>query len=144
MTLHKRGRRYPYYACPGDSVGASSAICGLAGALLVYMQRHNNLLEEEGKSFQKSLMVSVGATAVIGLMCASKVDNWGHVGGLLAGAAISFAVGPNLVVVDDDTVETNDTGQRVLRSVENRPLLQTYMLKLALRKGLVVKKESRS
>ena len=58
-------------------------------------------------------------------MMSKRIDNYAHLGGLLAGAAVAFLVGPNLILVDpDDRVKGMARIGR--RAVVNRPLLQTY------------------
>jgi membrane associated rhomboid family serine protease len=34
---------------------------------------------------------------LIGLIPGSRIDNWGHLGGAVAGAAMGYLIGPNLV-----------------------------------------------
>lgn len=107
----------------------------------MYLQRHRNLFGESGERQLKSLMGSVGANALFGLM-SPRIDNWAHLGGLLAGAAITFAAGPNLMVVEGGGLGAGVAGlvggrggkgaklagQRSGgRTVVNRPLLQTYV-----------------
>ena len=119
------GNVMSYKMSPNNAVGASGAIFGLVGALGVYLQRHSDLFGSYGERQLQSLMGSIGANALFGLMSA-RIDNWAHLGGLLAGGAIAFLVGPNLMVVGPTTQGAKRVGARG-RTVVNRPLLQTYV-----------------
>lgn len=119
------GNFLSYKMCPNNAVGASSAIFGLVGALGVYLQRHSDLFGAYGERQLQNVMGSIGANALFGMM-SSRIDNWAHLGGLLAGAAVAFVAGPNLMVVDGGTEGAKRVGARG-RAVVNRPLLQTYV-----------------
>eukprot|EP00250_Pteridium_aquilinum_P006060 c16046_g1_i1 orf=112-1176(+) len=74
------------------AVGASGAVFGLVGALAVYLLRHKDLLNgaQQGLS---NLSRMIAINLALGL-ATSRIDNWGHLGGLVGGAAISWLVGP--------------------------------------------------
>ena len=90
------------------SVGASGALFGLAGALWVFAERHKGLLPRMER-LQQSLTQTIGFNILYGLT-ASRIDNWGHLGGLLGGALAAFLLGPQFRVgvagrlVDDPPV----------------------------------------
>jgi rhomboid protease GluP len=74
--------------------GASGAIFGILGALVAFFVVHRDIFGKEGR---QSL---VGVLMVIGLVLASgiqteEVDNWAHLGGLLAGFFIGLAISPH-------------------------------------------------
>ena len=118
------GNFLSYKFCPNNAVGASSAIFGLVGAMGVYLHRHRDLFGEYGERQLHNLLGSVGLNAAFGMM-SKRIDNYAHLGGLLAGAAVAFLVGPNLILVDpDDRVKGMARIGR--RAVVNRPLLQAY------------------
>ena len=117
------GNWLSYKMCPNNAVGASSAVFGLVGALGVYLHRHSDLFGSYGEAQLQNLMGSIVANGLFGMM-SRKIDNWAHLGGLLAGATIAFATGPNLMVVDGGTEGGKRLGRR---TVVNRPLLQTYV-----------------
>lgn len=82
------------------SVGASGAIFGLLGAWAVFLA-----LNERGYFAARGVDVSgsLGAVvqtcalnAALGLSPGSNIDNMGHIGGLLGGAATAYAFGPRL------------------------------------------------
>lgn len=74
------------------SAGASGAVFGVYGALLVYLlaQRHS-IPATVLKGLSGSTMAFVGYTLVFGLT-ASGIDNAAHVGGLAGGMALGFVL----------------------------------------------------
>jgi membrane associated rhomboid family serine protease len=72
-----------FFIPDGISVGASGGIVGLIGYLLIYAFRRRQFVSAE---FRKSLLMNIGFILVFGLVLFRVVDNWGHIGGLLAGA----------------------------------------------------------
>jgi len=79
---------------PIDSVGASGAIFGLVGALGVYLYRHRQAFGAFGRTRLSNVLTIVVINFLIGL--SPRIDNWGHLGGLLGGAALAALTGPRL------------------------------------------------
>ncbi len=77
---------------PSPSVGASGAIFGLIGALLIYLYRHRQLFGERGRRQLMQILTVAGINLVIGL--SPGIDNWGHVGGLIGGGVLTWLIGP--------------------------------------------------
>lgn len=75
------------------SVGASGAIFGLAGSLLVFFYRVQNVLGEFGMSQMQGLLVLVGINLFIGFTMPG-IDNLGHIGGLIGGAVAAWFLMP--------------------------------------------------
>jgi membrane associated rhomboid family serine protease len=73
------------------TVGASGAILGLMGALLVYLWQYRDLLSNARNSVSRLASV-VLLNLVIGLV--PGVSLWGHLGGFLSGAMAAWAVLP--------------------------------------------------
>jgi len=71
----------------GISVGASGGIVGLIGYLVVYAYVRKQFISRE---FRRSLVINIGFIILFGLALFQVVDNWGHIGGLLAGAIYGF------------------------------------------------------
>jgi rhomboid protease GluP len=74
-----------------NGAGASGSIFGLIGLMAVYGYR-------QGGPFGRGLMRQMLIWAAFGLMMGfsmSNVDNVGHIGGMVAGAALGFAVRPS-------------------------------------------------
>ena len=68
-------------------VGASGAIFGIAGVLLVYLfnRRQSSFVYHE----MRNVMFFIGINLVLGFAI-SGIDYWAHIGGLLAGMALGF------------------------------------------------------
>eukprot|EP00268_Persea_americana_P010705 TRINITY_DN1436_c1_g1_i1.p1 TRINITY_DN1436_c1_g1~~TRINITY_DN1436_c1_g1_i1.p1 ORF type:complete len:383 (-),score=56.96 TRINITY_DN1436_c1_g1_i1:709-1857(-) len=81
-----------YYLCNGPSVGASGAIFGLVGSFAMFLLRHRDLVPGAKDKMQNVAHV-LGINMVFGLL-SNDIDNWGHLGGLVGGATISWFVGP--------------------------------------------------
>lgn len=83
---------------PHISAGASGAIFGLIGAQAVFFYSYSDVCGSEGR---RRLYVSLSAIVLILLLTflSSDVDIWGHLGGLLAGAALGGGMMPRYVVM---------------------------------------------
>ena len=92
------GNLLSLYFLPQDaSVGASGGIVGLLGYVTVYAFRRRRFVTAE---FRKSLLVNIGLLAVIGLILMNVVDNYGHLGGLIAGIVYALIQVPSDEHVD--------------------------------------------
>jgi rhomboid protease GluP len=74
------------------SVGASGAIFGLLGALGTFLFLHRKSLGRTGKAYLRQIVIV--ALLNLGLGLVPNIDNWGHLGGLLAGIALAWFLGP--------------------------------------------------
>jgi rhomboid protease GluP len=74
------------------SVGASGAIFGLIGALVVFLYGHRKLFGERGRRNLQSVVVIALINLAIGLQ--GGIDNWAHLGGLIGGLVLGWAIGP--------------------------------------------------
>jgi membrane associated rhomboid family serine protease len=72
------------FAPDGLSVGASGGIVGIIGYLAVYAFRRKQFISNE---FRKSLLMNIGFLLIFGLVLYQVIDNYGHIGGLVTGAA---------------------------------------------------------
>ncbi|KAF7803641.1 RHOMBOID-like protein 10, chloroplastic isoform X1 [Senna tora] len=81
-----------YWFCRMPAVGASGAIFGLVGSLAVFVLRHRELVGGGKEDLQHIAHILV-LNMVIGLL-SDGIDNWGHLGGLMGGAAASWFIGP--------------------------------------------------
>ena len=84
---------------PNPSVGASGAIFGLIGALLIYFYRHRTLFGERGRRRLTEVLTLAGVNLLIGL--SPGIDNWGHVGGFIGGAVLTWLIGPIFAIERD-------------------------------------------
>jgi rhomboid protease GluP len=77
---------------PNASVGASGAIFGLLGALATFLYLHRAIFGQLGAMQLRQL---VFVTLInLGMGLTPGIDNWGHVGGLVAGVALAWFLGP--------------------------------------------------
>jgi rhomboid protease GluP len=83
-------------ASPGPSVGASGAIFGLMGAVMVLFWKHHDDLLVRDKRIGVVIAVWALFTVVTGLMT-PMIDNAAHIGGLLGGMAVSLAMRPRIL-----------------------------------------------
>jgi len=68
------------------SVGASGAIFGVAGAMLVSGYIHRDVIPPRwGRAFGKGMILFIVINLAFGLSV-HGIDNWGHLGGLASGA----------------------------------------------------------
>ncbi|GLI69436.1 hypothetical protein VaNZ11_014047 [Volvox africanus] len=87
-----------FLLCTSPSLGASGAVFGLGAALGVFYWRHKEVLGPASESGLRTL----GLAAAINIaysMANKRIDNFGHVGGLLGGALLAYLLGPRFVVV---------------------------------------------
>jgi len=85
------------YLTSGPSVGASAALSGLMGAMMAY-----------GKRTRQSFIFShyavwMGMIVVIGLIV-DFVDNWAHIGGLIAGFLLGWVAASPRRSADSETL----------------------------------------
>jgi rhomboid protease GluP len=115
------------------SVGASGAIFGIIGALILFFYRHNTMLNEGLREVRRSLVFSAVATLAIGFVPGSIIDNWGHLGGFLMGAALGYGILPHYQRV---TAPHPETGEPVIgvRDIQTRGQQNTF----AIQAGLVL------
>ncbi len=96
------------------SVGVSGGVFGLMGALVAYGFRHRRALPEELRSlFGRQLYPWVALNLLLGLPLAGVVDNFAHVGGLVAGAMLGPLLADHLL----DNRRASATGDRVVLAV---------------------------
>lgn len=75
------------------SAGASGAIFGLAGAITVYFMIYRENFGARGRAILQNMLVVIALNIFLGLS-STGIDNWGHLGGLLSGAAIAWGILP--------------------------------------------------
>ncbi|GAA0755540.1 MULTISPECIES: rhomboid family intramembrane serine protease [Clostridium] len=77
------GSLFSYLFNPNSvSVGASGAIFGLLGAMLVFGLKEKNKI---GKQYVKNILETLAINVIIGITI-SNIDNYAHLGGLIMGA----------------------------------------------------------
>ncbi|WKZ40686.1 MAG: rhomboid family intramembrane serine protease [Anaerolineales bacterium] len=79
------------------SVGASTAVFGLIGAQAVFLYQNRELFGEQSRQMIGSTVFIIVINLFIGL--SPRIDNWGHIGGLLGGALFAWFASPRWMVV---------------------------------------------
>jgi membrane associated rhomboid family serine protease len=82
-----------YATSPNPAVGASGAVFGLFGALLVADRVHKPALTRNARNLTAQIGVLIVVNLIIGFSV-SGIDNAAHIGGLLAGAWLGFVLVP--------------------------------------------------
>jgi membrane associated rhomboid family serine protease len=86
-----------YVILPQDAVGASGAIFGLFGMLFVTMRVYHPVLDRRARALvgQIGFLIVLNLLLGFGLMGAGVgIDNFAHIGGLLAGCWLALAIPP--------------------------------------------------
>lgn len=81
----------------GFGVGASGAIFGLFGVVLVATRFHHAILDAQSRAIASQVGILIVLNLVIGFSGLLNVDNFAHVGGLLAGLWLAFILPPGQV-----------------------------------------------
>jgi hypothetical protein len=81
----------------GWGVGASGAIFGLFGMVLVSTRFHKAILDAQSRAVASQVGVLIVLNLVLGLTGILNVDNFAHIGGLLAGLWLALVIPPGQV-----------------------------------------------
>ena len=84
---------------PNPSLGASGAVFGVLGAFFVFLSRHEWLLGARGQAYSDAITQTVLLNLIVGAFN-PVIDNWGHLGGAVGGAAMAYYFGPRLFLVE--------------------------------------------
>lgn len=135
------GSAASYVVSPAPfSVGASGAIFGLFGMLLVADRVHKPALTRNARSLTMQIGVLIGINLLIGLSIPG-IDNAAHVGGLVAGAWLGFVMVPRGATTlaslwtrpgQTGGPERDKRSQRVLRMLGIAALLGVIALAVAV------------
>jgi rhomboid protease GluP len=82
---------------PGPSVGASGAIFGLMGGVVLILYRYRRVYHVRDKEIGFVLAGWGAYTIVLGALD-PQIDNWAHLGGLLCGALLAFVIQPRVAL----------------------------------------------
>jgi membrane associated rhomboid family serine protease len=84
---------------PNPALGASGAVFGVMASFYVFLSRHEWLLGEAGRNYSDAITQTLLLNIVLGAMN-PMVDNWGHLGGAVGGAAMAYYFGPRLYLAE--------------------------------------------
>lgn len=93
------GNVFSFLFSPSPSLGASTAIFGLLGAEIIFLYQNRQLFGSGARRGLQNVLMVAGINLLIGL--SPGIDNWGHVGGLLGGLALTWFGGPKLIVKEE-------------------------------------------
>lgn len=78
-------------------VGASGAIFGLFGLLFAVQVIHRPVLDHQSRAFLGQMGGLIAINLLIGFVFGGTIDNWAHIGGLVAGVWIGVLFPPTRV-----------------------------------------------
>lgn len=113
------GNILSFLCTPTPSVGASGAIFGLVGATAVLLMRHRRILGPRSRRGLNSLAYIVVVNFGMGMSPASRVDNFGHLGGLIGGVLFAWLFGPRLVLGRDGRLVDVPLSKMLLNGVRD-------------------------
>lgn len=88
------GNVFMFAFSQGQSAGASGAIFGLVGFMIIYFYRHRQLFGESGRRQLINALVVAAGNFLFGLVSELPIGNWAHFGGLVGGAVLTWLLGP--------------------------------------------------
>lgn len=93
------------------SVGASGAIFAIFGAEMVYFYQHRALHGVAGRQHLTQLIILMLINLGLGFFASTgatnfRIDNAGHIGGLVGGVVLAWFIGPAYRVQRDPTAES--------------------------------------
>ena len=94
-------------------VGASGAIFGLFGILLIATRTHNPALDRASRNFVAQLGTLIMINVIFGIIAAGYIDNFAHAGGFIAGALLGLAFVPGKVATIRSMWQTGAGGATV-------------------------------
>lgn len=109
------------------SAGASGAIFGVIGMNLAYFTLHRETFGQFGRQRMLNTLFIIGINLLFGFTVPG-IDNFAHIGGLLAGLAIGYALAPRYQLVDDYTHSPRVTDQVSLLKRWWAPVLAIIIL----------------
>lgn len=124
------GNALSFLLSPNPSLGASTAVFGLVAAEGVFIYKNRNLFGARARAMLTNLALIVAVNLMIGLQ--PGIDNWGHLGGLIGGAAFAWMAGPLL------QLQQTYTGYELTDTKENTSLLWGILLSVGLFSAIVI------
>ena len=99
------------FGSAAPSVGASGAIFGLFGILLVATRTHNPALDRASRNFVAQLGTLLLINIIFGIVAAGYVDNFAHIGGFVTGGLVGLAFVPGRVATIGSMWQAGAAGQ---------------------------------
>ena len=98
------------FGSAAPSVGASGAIFGLFGILLIATRTHHPALDRASRNFIGQLGTILMINIVFGIIAAGYIDNFAHAGGFVTGALLGIAFVPGKVATIRSMWQAGTTG----------------------------------
>ncbi len=108
------------------SLGASTAVFGLLGAQGVFIYQNRELFGNQTRQALQSIIMVAAINLLIGM--SPGIDNWGHIGGLIAGVIFTWLGGPVLA----------PSGEIPYARLEDQRKTQDVLLAIAVTGGFFV------
>jgi membrane associated rhomboid family serine protease len=99
------------FGAAGASLGASGAVMGFFGILLVATRTHHPALDRASSALVGQLGTLLLVNIVFGLVASSYIDNAAHAGGFVTGALLGIAFVPGKVATLRSMWQAGATGQ---------------------------------
>lgn len=77
------------------SVGASGAVFAIFVAFMIHLYQHRHLYQNVQSQLRQMLFLA-GFQVFLGFLPDSRIDNWGHIGGLIGGAILAWRIAPRI------------------------------------------------
>jgi rhomboid protease GluP len=104
----------------GASLGASGAIFGLVGAEIAFLYYHRSVIGNYANTRLRQMglyiVLTLGLGVASGFGTGVRIDNWGHIGGLLGGLIVAAAIAPQYGIGEDATGKPIVVDQRPFRA----------------------------
>jgi rhomboid protease GluP len=117
------------------SLGASTAIFGLAAAQGVLIVKNRKLFGRRAQSMLINLGLVLAVNLSLGFSPNSGIDYWGHIGGLIGGAVFAWVAGPVFAIKAN-----NENGLELVDDVSKEQLLWAILLSAGLFTAAVIGK----
>lgn len=86
-----------YAFSPSVSVGASGAIFGVIGGVIVFFLMYRSHFGIQGRAILQNLLIVLALNLFIGFS-SGFIDNWGHLGGLVGGVLVAWGILPRFQI----------------------------------------------
>ncbi len=118
------------------SAGASGAIFAVFGAEMVYFYQHRDLHGTAGRRHLQQLAILMVINLALGFSSGVigpfRIDNAGHIGGIIGGVVLAWFIGPHYQIAYDPTAQTSFT------VVDRNPIQRWALPVLLYTVGLLV------
>jgi len=101
------------FGSAAPSVGASGAIFGLFGIVLIATRAHHPALDRTSRNFVTQLGTILLINVAFGIAAAGYIDNFAHIGGFVTGALLGIAFVPGRVNTMRSMWQAGASGQLV-------------------------------